>query len=127
MRPFVVFATLLVACAPAGTDTDADTDAVVADTGTDTDTDIVAPPPQPPAPGLEHGREVYEENRCPRPGAGAVLPKDAIVQAWACNGANCWPVPELLTVVRGPDADEAILDGCSGAARFEVSWIALIP
>lgn len=118
--PALVLA-FLFACRPA--DTDADT----ADTGlspANTDTDTAGVPIVPPAgPSLLSGREVYRAGACPV--TGAAIPKDAIVQAWACNGPTCWPVPEFLSVERGQDEDVAIFDGCSGADRFELSWIAV--
>jgi hypothetical protein len=115
---------LLAGCAPAPADADTDTD-LVEDTG---------PAPLPPvtspaAPGLEleQGSESYQEGRCPAAGDGALLPKGAMVQAWACNGADCRAIPERLTVIRGPDFDEALLVTCSGSQRFELYWIAVLP
>jgi len=126
MRHALAFALVsLAACEPAPSDADTDTDVVPADTDTDTDTSAPVVPPASPA--VLSGRESYQERRCPLLEDGARLPKGAIVQAWACNGPTCWSVPELLSVERGSDEDVAIFDGCSGADRFELSWIAIVP
>jgi hypothetical protein len=120
----LTIALLLAGCAPAPADTDTETDAL-GDTGP-------APLPSvtsPAAPGLEleQGSESYQEGRCPAPGEGVLLPKGALVQAWACNGPDCRAIPERLTVIRGPDLDEALLVTCAGSQRFELSWIAILP
>lgn len=121
-----ILVSLLAACAPVADDAQPeDTGSEIADTDTDADTDTSAPAVPPPAALVLSGREVYRQGECPLTGDAdtAQIPSGALIQAWACNGPSCWPVPEYLSVERGGAVDEATLSACTGADRFEIAWI----
>lgn len=126
MRCTILVSLLLAACVPVADEAQPEDTGSVAEADTDTDADTSAPAAPPPAAVLS-GREVYRQRECPLTGDAdtAQIPKGALIQAWACNGPSCWPVPEYLSVERGGAVDEATLSACTGAERFEIAWIAV--